>query len=149
VQIIGNLGADPQIRNTQSGMAIASFRVAATEKWKDSQTGEQKERTEWVSVVVMNEYLSKLAEDRLRKGSQVFVEGQMQTRKWTDNNGIERYMTEVVVGKMNSKLVIINDRQGGDTQSHEPASTSRSTRSRSSAPSAPSTGWDDSDEVPF
>lgn len=157
VQIIGNLGADPKARNTQSGMSIVSFRVAATEKWKDAQSGEQKERTEWVSVVVMNEYLAKLAEERLSKGSLVFIEGQMQTRKWTDQNGVERYMTEVILGKMNSKMIIINDRHSVDDRTDDRASSGSGSGARSAGPAkgAPSggapggAGWDDSDEIPF
>jgi single-strand DNA-binding protein len=154
VQIIGNLGADPDIRSAQSGMRIANFRVAATERWKD-QSGEQKERTEWISVAVMNDVLVGVAEKYLKKGSQVYVEGQMQTRKWTDSAGVEKYTTEVIVGKMNSRLVAMNPPgrdggggAGGGSDDRGPSrQTSRPAPARRSAPD--DSRYDDDAEIPF
>ena len=111
VQIVGNLGAAPEIRNAQSGRRIANFRVASTERWND-RDGVQQERTEWIPVVVMNDHLVKIAEERATKGTLVFVEGQMQTRKWTDGQGIERYITEVILGTYNAKLIVFSGSQG-------------------------------------
>lgn len=97
VTIIGSLGADPEIRSFQNGGRVCNFRVACSESWKDRTTGERKERTEWISVAVFSDGLIGLIERFLRKGSKVYVEGKFQTRKWQDNNGNDRYTTEVVV----------------------------------------------------
>ena len=97
VQIIGNLGAAPDIRSTQDGRKIANLRVATSERWKDRNTGEQRERVDWHSVVIFNEGLASIAEKYLHKGSKVYLEGQLQTRKWQDQSGQDRYSTEVVL----------------------------------------------------
>jgi single-strand DNA-binding protein len=107
VILVGNLGADPEIRHTQDGRAIANLRVATSQSWKDKNTGERKERVEWHRVVVFNEGLANVVSNYLRKGSKVYLEGQLQTRKWTDQSGQERYSTEVVLQGFNSSLVML------------------------------------------
>src|SRR5205085_453156 len=97
VILVGNLGADPEIRRTQDGRPIANLRVATSENWRDKASGERRERTEWHRVVIFSEGLAKIAEQYLKKGAKVYLEGQLQTRKWTDQQGIERYSTEVVL----------------------------------------------------
>ena len=97
VILVGNLGRDPEVRSTQDGMKIVNLAVATSERWRDRNSGEQRERTEWHRVVIFNENLGRIAEQYLRKGSSVYLEGQLQTRKWTDQSGQERYTTEVVL----------------------------------------------------
>ena len=113
VILIGNLGADPEIKRTQDGRPIANLRVATSESWRDRATGERKEKTEWHRVVIFNEGLCKIAEQYLRKGSKVYIEGQLQTRKWTDQSGAERYSTEVVLQNFNANLTMLDGRAGG------------------------------------
>ncbi|TPW33069.1 single-stranded DNA-binding protein [Martelella alba] len=113
VILIGNLGADPEIRRTQDGRPIANLRIATSESWRDRNSGERKERTEWHRVVIFSEGLCKLAEQYLRKGSKVYLEGQLQTRKWTDQSGQERYSTEVVLQGFNATLTMLDGRGEG------------------------------------
>jgi len=113
--LMGYLGADPEIRRTQDGRAIVNLRLATSESWRDKATGERKERTEWHRVVIFNENLAKVAEQYLKKGSKVYVEGALQTRKWNDQQGQERYSTEVVLQGFNSQLVMLDRAQTGDT----------------------------------
>lgn len=113
VILVGNLGADPEIRRTQDGRPIANLRVATSESWRDRNSGERKERTEWHRVVIFSEGLCKLAEQYLRKGSKVYIEGQLQTRKWTDQGGQERYSTEVVLQGFNATLTMLDGRGEG------------------------------------
>lgn len=112
VILIGNLGKDPVIRRTQDGRPIANFSIATSESWKDKTSGERREKTEWHNVVIFNEPLAKVAEQYLRKGSKVYVEGQLQTRKWTDKEGQERYSTEVVLQGFSSVLTMLDGRPG-------------------------------------
>ncbi len=112
VILVGNLGADPEIRRTQDGRPIVNLRVATTDTWRDKGTGERKERTEWHRVVIFSEGLAKVAEQYLKKGSRVYLEGQLQTRKWQDQGGQDRYSTEVVLQNFNSQMVLL-DRAGG------------------------------------
>lgn len=114
VILVGNLGADPEIRRTQAGKAIANLRVATSESWKDRQTGERKEKTEWHQVVIFNEGLAGVAEKYLRKGSKVYLEGQLQTRKWQDQQGQDRYSTEVVLQGFGGNLTMLDGPQSGD-----------------------------------
>ena len=109
--IVGNLGADPEIRQTQDGRKIANFSVATSESWKDKNTGERKERTQWHRIVIFSEGLAKVAEQYLRKGSKVYIEGQIQTRKWQDQSGQDRYTTEIVLNGFNASLQML-DRKG-------------------------------------
>ena len=113
VILVGNLGADPEIKRTQDGRPIANLRIATSESWRDRSTGERKEKTEWHRVVIFNEGLCKVAEQYLRKGAKVYIEGQLQTRKWTDQSGAERYSTEVVLQNFNSNLTMLDGRSGG------------------------------------
>ena len=113
VILIGNLGADPEIKRTQDGRPIANLRIATSESWRDKATGERKEKTEWHRVVIFNEGLCRIAEQYLRKGAKVYIEGQLQTRKWTDQSGAERYSTEVVLQGFNSVLTMLDGRNDG------------------------------------
>lgn len=114
VILVGNLGRDPDIRHTQSGKKIANLALATSDSWKDRQTGERRERTEWHRVVIFSEGLADVAERFLRKGSKVYVEGALQTRKWQDQSGQERYTTEVVLQAFNGTLTMLDGRGGGD-----------------------------------
>lgn len=171
VFLIGNLGADPEIRHTQAGDPIANMRIATSETWRDKDTGERKERTEWHTVVVFNEHHAKFAQQYIKKGAKVYVEGQLQTRKWQDQSGNDRYTTEVVVPKFGGDLLSLDrlpsnrppaaddpDAYGNvttreskpsgydpdDPRTHASAGTSRQTRSDDHVPA---TTFDD--DIPF
>jgi single-strand DNA-binding protein len=116
VILIGNLGADPEIRRTQDGRPVANLRLATSESWKDKTTGERREKTEWHRVVIFNENLCRIAEQYLKKGSKVFIEGALQTRKWQDQSGQDRYSTEVVLQGFRGELTLL-DRAGGSSGS--------------------------------
>ena len=148
VILVGNLGADPTVSNTQAGAKIVNLRVATSDSWKDKSTGERKDRTEWHRVVIFNPQLADTAERYLRKGSKVYIEGQLQTRSWKDTNGNDRYTTEVVLQSFNSVLVMLDSRNGGDSAAV----------AGSDVFAAPSSGWDNSsatvpsdldDDIPF
>ena len=113
VILVGNLGKDPEIRRTQDGRPIANLSIATSETWRDKGTGERKEKTEWHRVVIFNEGLCKVAEQYLKKGAKVYIEGQLQTRKWTDQSGVEKYSTEVVLQGFNSNLTMLDGQGGG------------------------------------
>ncbi|WP_422366993.1 single-stranded DNA-binding protein [Pelagibius sp.] len=113
VILVGNLGRDPEIRSTQDGTRIANLSVATSETWRDRNSGERRERTEWHRVVIFNEKLSEVAEKYLRKGSKIYIEGQLQTRKWTDQSGQDRYTTEVVLQRFRGELTMLDGRQDG------------------------------------
>ena len=113
VILVGNLGKDPEIRRTQDGRPIANLSIATSETWRDKGTGERKEKTEWHRVVIFNEGLCKVAEQYLKKGAKVYIEGELQTRKWTDQSGVEKYSTEVVLQGFNSTLTMLDGRSGG------------------------------------
>jgi single-strand DNA-binding protein len=113
VILIGNLGADPEIRSFQNGGKVCGIRIATSESWKDRTSGERKERTEWHSVSIFSEGLVNVAERYLRKGSKVYIEGQLRTRKWQDQQGQDRYTTEVVLQGFDAKLVMLDGREGG------------------------------------
>ncbi|NNE23724.1 MAG: single-stranded DNA-binding protein [Rhizobiales bacterium] len=115
VILVGNLGADPEIKRTQDGRPIANLRVATSESWRDKQTGERRERTEWHRVVIFSEGLCRIAEQYLKKGAKVYLEGQLQTRKWQDQSGQDRYSTEVVLQGFNSTLTMLDSRSSGDS----------------------------------
>lgn len=114
VQLIGNLGRDPEIKTTQGGTKLCNLSIATSEHWKDRQTGERRERTEWHRVVVWNEHLVDVIERYLTKGSKVYLEGQLETRKWQDQNGQDRYSTEVVLRPYRSQLVMLGERQASN-----------------------------------
>ena len=112
VILVGNLGRDPEIRSMNNGGSIANLSIATSETWRDRNSGERREKTEWHRVVIFNEGLVKIAEQYLRKGSKVYVEGQLETRKWTDNNGVEKYSTEVVLRNYGGTLTMLDGRDG-------------------------------------
>jgi len=150
VILIGNLGADPEIRSTQDGRPIANLRVATTDSWKDKQTGERRERTEWHRVVIFNEGLCRIAEQYLKKGSKVYLEGQLQTRKWEDQSGQERYTTEVVLQGFNSSLTMLDSRAGGGSGDYASNGNGNSNFGRSSPmDSGDSFNKEIDDEIPF
>ncbi len=113
VILIGNLGRDPEVRRLNSGEAVVNLNIATSENWRDKATGERRERTEWHRVVIFNEALGKVAEQYLRKGSKVYLEGQLQTRKWTDKDGAEKYTTEIVLQRYRGELTMLDTRGGG------------------------------------
>ena len=113
VILIGNLGRDPEVRRLNNGEQVCNLRLATTETWRDKASGERKERTEWHQVVIFNENLVRVAEQYLKKGSKVYVEGQLQTRKWTDQSGVEKYSTEVVLQRYRGEMTLLDGRGGG------------------------------------
>jgi single-strand DNA-binding protein len=153
VILIGNLGADPEIRRTQDGRPIANLRVATSESWRDKNTGERKEKTEWHRVVIFSEGLAKIAEQYLKKGSKVYLEGALQTRKWQDKDGQDKYTTEVVLQGFNSTLTMLDGRGGGGGASagaSEDFGASSPMPSRERKPAMAGGGRDDmDDEIPF
>ena len=114
VILVGNLGKDPEIRTLNSGDRVANLTVATSENWRDKQSGERKEKTEWHRVVIFNDNLIKVAESYLKKGAKVYIEGTLQTRKWSDNSGVEKFSTEVVLQKFRGELTMLDGRSGGD-----------------------------------
>src|SRR3954467_3919590 len=112
VILVGNLGADPEARTLNSGGEVVNMRIATSENWNDKATGERKEKTEWHNVVIFNENLGRVAKNYLRKGSKVYVEGQLQTRKWQDQSGNDKYTTEIVLQRFRGELVLLDSREG-------------------------------------
>ncbi|WGS17232.1 MULTISPECIES: single-stranded DNA-binding protein [unclassified Bradyrhizobium] len=155
VILVGNLGKDPEIRRTQDGRPIANLSIATSETWRDKGTGERKEKTEWHRVVIFNEGLCKVAEQYLKKGAKVYIEGQLQTRKWTDQSGVEKYSTEVVLQGFNSNLTMLDGRGGGGggSFSDDGGNDFGSAGPTSSAPrravAAGSRNSDMDDDIPF
>jgi single-strand DNA-binding protein len=117
VIIVGNLGRDPEVRSFPNGGKVVNLRIATSETWRDKASGERKERTEWHSVAIFNEALGKIAEQYLRKGSTVYIEGQLETRKWQDQSGADRYTTEVVLRQYRGELTLLGGRDGGNSGS--------------------------------
>lgn len=113
VILVGNLGKDPEVRSMNNGGEVVSFSLATSESWNDKQSGEKRDKTEWHNVVIFNENLGRIAKQYLRKGSSCYVEGQLQTRKWTDNDGRDRYTTEVVLQRFRGELTLLGGREGG------------------------------------
>lgn len=157
VILIGNLGADPEVRKTQDGRPIANLRIATSETWRDKATGERKEKTEWHRVVIFNEGLARIAEQYLKKGAKVYIEGQLQTRKWQDQSGQDRYSTEVVLQGFNSALTMLDARGGGgggsfggsdESSDFGGGSSSGGGSRRAPAPAGGGRG-DMDDEIPF
>ena len=147
VILVGNLGADPRVSNTQNGAKIVNLSIATSDTWKDRLSGERKERTEWHRVVIFNPQLAETAERYLRKGSKVYLEGQLQTRKWEDANGQEKYTTEVVLQNFSGVLVMLDGRtDGAPAGGNEPFAGSASGWDASPATTATS---DLDDDIPF
>ena len=157
VILVGNLGKDPEIRRTQDGRPIANLRIATSDTWRDKATGERREKTEWHSVVIFNENLCKIVEQYLKKGSKIFVEGQLQTRKWQGQDGQDRYSTEVVLQGFNGNLTMLDGRAGGGSgmqengQAEYGGADSDSPRAARSGGAAAKGGFDKQldDEIPF
>lgn len=153
VILVGNLGRDPEVRHTQDGKPIVNLSVATSETWRDRNTGERKERTEWHRVVIFNEGLAKVAEQYLKKGSTVYIEGQLQTRKYTDKDGVEKYSTEVVLQGFNSTLTMLGGRPGSEGSTSyggdDFGQPGPMDRPRAGGAKAQSFARDLDDEVPF
>ncbi|MCB1501721.1 MAG: single-stranded DNA-binding protein [Bauldia sp.] len=156
VILVGNLGRDPEVRRLNSGAPVVSMRIATSENWRDKNSGERQERTEWHNVVIYNENLCKIAEQYLRKGSKVYVEGQLQTRKWQDQSGQDRYTTEVVLTRFRGELTLLDSRgEGGGQASDRGSDFGRSSPmesgggSRGGGGNAPSYAEELDDEIPF
>ncbi len=153
VMLLGNLGQDPVVRTSQDGNKIVQLSIATSERWKDRNSGEQREKTEWHRVVIFNENLSNIAEQYLKKGSTVFIEGQLQTRKWQDQNGIDKYTTEIVLGRFRGELAMIGSRNDSaniaDTQDHisEDSVSNEITQKDTNPPMGGAGDLDD--EIPF
>jgi len=142
VIILGSLGRDPEVRTFANGGKVVNLRIATSETWKDKASGERKERTEWHSVAISNEGLAKIAEQYLRKGSKVYIEGQLETRKWQDQSGADRYSTEVVLRPYNGELTLLDSKPSGDRDDDRGGA--------SKPPSAGARGVDDDqDAIPF
>ena len=158
VILVGNLGRDPEVRATQDGSKIVNLSLATSERWKDRNTGEQRERTEWHRVVIFNENLGRIAEQYLRKGSNCYIEGQLQTRKWTDQQGSEKYTTEVVLQRYRGELTLLGGRVdsaigdgdfGGVSNSYSTKATDSARSSSGSAPPPMRDSSDLDDDIPF
>jgi len=152
VILVGNLGADPEVRHTQDGRLIVNLRVATSESWRDKASGERRERTEWHRVVIFNENLAKIAEQYLKKGSKVYLEGQLQTRKWQDQSGQDRYSTEVVLQQYRGELTLLDGRQGaGGAEGRDTAAASSGDFGRSGLLGGGGRSFDKEldDEIPF
>ncbi|MEO1641130.1 MAG: single-stranded DNA-binding protein [Pseudomonadota bacterium] len=156
VILIGNLGADPEVRTFQNGGKVCNLRIATSENWKDRNTGERREKTEWHSVAIFSEPLARVAEQYLRKGSKVYIEGQLETRKWQDQNGQDRYSTEVVLRPYTSTLTMLDgrgDNQGGGGGGYGGGGSNYGGGSSSygggGGSPAPAGGGDMDDEIPF
>lgn len=138
VILVGNLGADPEVRRMGSGDPVVNLRIATSESWRDRNSGERKDRTEWHQVVIFNEHIAKVAEQYLKKGAKVYIEGALQTRKW-ERDGVERYTTEIVLQKFRGALEMLDSRDGSQTD--------RSDNSRTAQQSSQGDGFDD--EIQF
>ena len=158
VILVGNLGRDPELRSTQDGMRIANLAVATSESWRDRVSGERKERTEWHRVVIFNERLTEIAEKYLKKGSKVYIEGALQSRKWTDNSGQERYTTEIVLQRFRGELTMLDSArgaggppaEGGYDEGYAGGSFSDEPTSGAAAPARGRTPVNDlDDDIPF
>ena len=148
VCVIGNLGKDPEIRNLNNGGKIVSFSVAVSETWKDKNTGERQEKTEWIPVTIFNEHIAGVAEKYLSKGSKVYIEGQFQTRKWKDKDGNDRYTTEVVLQKFRGELILLGDR-GGSGGGGDDGGSDRRGDDKPKSNRSPKIDPDLDDQIPF
>ena len=158
VMLIGNVGRDVEVRHTQSGLMIVNLSVATSESWKDKSTGEKRERTEWHRVVIFNENLGKIAEQYIKKGSKVYIEGQIETRKWQDQSGQDRYSTEIILKPFNGTIVLLGDpnrQSSGDRYGSSSSYDDRGYEDRGRSAPAPAAApaqapaTDMNDEIPF
>ena len=148
VILVGNLGKDPEVRNLNSGGIVVNLSIATSESWRDKHTGERKEKTEWHRVVIWHEKIAEIAEHYLRKGAKVYIEGQLQTRKWTDQSGVEKYSTEVVLQGFQCTLTMLGDRRGGDSDDADFGAQLR-TGQRPTNRTTGSRSRDFDDDIPF
>lgn len=148
VILVGNVGQDPEVKNTQDGRELATFSLATSENWKDKNSGERKEKTEWHRVVVFSQGLVGIVKNYVKKGTKLYLEGQLQTRKWSDSNGVEKYSTEIVLQNFNSTLQILDGRSGGTSNSSSGSDYSSNNESSSRKSSNVSVEETD-DEIPF
>lgn len=149
VMLIGNLGKDPDVRHTQDGRPIVNLSIATSESWKDKASGERKEKTEWHRVTIFNEGIAKVAEQYLKKGSTVYIEGQLQTRKYTDKDGIEKYTTEIVLQNYGGTLTMIGGKPEGVSGGDDYSQSDFAQKAKPSKPQSFSRDLDLSDEIPF
>jgi len=153
VILIGNLGKDPEIRSLSSGERVCNLSLATSEQWRDKSSGERKEKTEWHRVVIFNDNIIKVAENYLKKGSTVYIEGTLQTRKWTDQSGVEKYSTEIVVGKFKGELTMLGGRNdsagGGASRGCDDDYSSGFSTGGANKPSGPKESYDLNDDIPF
>jgi len=152
VILIGNLGRDPEIRTTQNGSKLCNLSIATSENWKDKATGERKEKTEWHRVVVFNDNIVNVCENYLKKGAKVFIEGQLETRKWTDQSGQDKYSTEVVLRPFRGELTMLDTRggsEGGGYSQSAPSNDSQSSSSQSGGSWEPKGENSFDDDIPF
>jgi single-strand DNA-binding protein len=152
VTLIGNLGNDPEVRNLPNGGKVVGIRLATTESWRDKQTGERRDATEWHNISIFNEGIGKVAEQYLKKGSKVMVEGQLKTRKWQDQNGNDRYSTEIHLGNFGAQMILLGDKSEGDGGAPRSSSGNGGQQQsrppqRSSQPAFETGGMDD--DIPF
>jgi single-strand DNA-binding protein len=149
VILIGNLGGDPDVRRTQDGRPIVNFSIATSETWRDKASGEKREKTEWHRVVIFNEGLCGIAEKYLKKGSKAYIEGQLQTRKWEDRDGVTRYATEVVLQGFSGSLTLLDSAGGTFKQAEGPEDYGNDPQRAAGQPGASGAGNDLDDEIPF
>jgi single-strand DNA-binding protein len=150
VMLLGNVGKDPEVRTTQTGMKIVNLTVATEESWKDKSSGERKSRTEWHRVVCFNEGLGGVIEKYVKKGSKIYIEGQLQTRKWTDQQGQDRYSTEIILQAFNGQMILLDGRGGGErSENPAPREERQPVTTRGTTYAPPSGGGDLDDDVPF
>ena len=134
VILIGNLGADPEVRSLQDGRSVCNLRLATTDSWHDKQSGERREKTEWHAIVIFNDSLAKIAQQYLKKGAKVYIEGQLQTRTWQDNAGLDRYTTEVVLQNYNGQLTMLDGKANNSSEGNGPGPKQFQSENRSSPP---------------
>ncbi|MDD2878582.1 MAG: single-stranded DNA-binding protein [Acidiphilium sp.] len=156
VILVGNLGKDPEVRTTQSGLKIVNLAVATSESWNDKTSGERQEKTEWHRVVIMNDRVGDVAEKYLKKGSKVYLEGKLQTRKWTDQSGQEKYTTEILLGRIGAELVLLDRPAGGGSGGGNYTGNPPAPRANTGGNLPAGGGWDSGrgnsdldDEIPF
>jgi single-strand DNA-binding protein len=156
VILVGNLGRDPEIRSMPNGDRIANFSLAPSETWRDKSSGERKEKTEWHRVSVFNDNIVKVVENYVKKGSTVYVEGSLQTRKWTDKDGVEKYTTEIIIGRFNGQLTMLGGRDGGGAsqgggggRGGDDDYSSGFSTGGANKPSGPRESYDLNDDIPF
>lgn len=156
VMLIGNLGKDPEVRSMGNGGKVASFSIATSETWKDKQSGERREKTEWHNIVIFNEHLVRVAENYLKKGAKVYIEGALQTRKWEDREGVTKYTTEIVLQRFNGELTMLDSRNSGgggaynqDSGGYGGGGASSGGSRSASAQEGPKEKFEMDDDIPF